>query len=71
MRCLCSVIDFATKDDMKRALRKLDNTELNGKHVRLRTEVSTKYFMGSYRKVSPGLNVFQLRGLSAVRLFQR
>ena len=41
VRCLFRVIDFASKDDMKRALRKLDNSELNGKHIHLRSEVST------------------------------
>ncbi|XP_062503640.1 serine/arginine-rich splicing factor 6-like [Corticium candelabrum] len=33
-----AVIDFASKDDMKRALRKLDGTELNGKRITLQSE---------------------------------
>ena len=30
-----SVVEFACEDDMKRAIRKLDGTELMGKRVRL------------------------------------
>lgn len=37
---VCRVIDFASKDDMKRALRKLDGTELNGKRITLQSEVN-------------------------------
>ena len=30
------VVEFATKEDMKAALKKLDDTELNGKRIRLK-----------------------------------
>lgn len=36
----CRIIDFASKDDMKRALRKLEGSELNGKRIRLQFEVN-------------------------------
>lgn len=32
------VVEFASKDDMKNALKKLDDTELNGKRIRLKIE---------------------------------
>ena len=32
---LCSVVEYATRDDMKSAIRKLDGTELNGRRLRL------------------------------------
>lgn len=30
------VVEFASKEDMKTALKKLDDTELNGKRIRLK-----------------------------------
>ena len=30
------VVEFASKEDMKAALKKLDDTELNGKRIRLK-----------------------------------
>ena len=33
--CFCSIVEFAREDDMKRAIRKLDGTELMGKRIRL------------------------------------
>ena len=30
----CSIICFATYDDMRNVIRKLDGTELNGKRIR-------------------------------------
>lgn len=35
---LCSVVEYATYDDMKNALRKLDGAELNGRRIRLTKE---------------------------------
>lgn len=32
---LCSVVEFRTRDDMERAIRKLDGTELNGRKISL------------------------------------
>ena len=32
---LCSTVEFACEDDMKRAIRKLDGTELMGKRIKL------------------------------------
>lgn len=33
--CVCSVVEFKTRDDMERAIRKLDGTELNGRKISL------------------------------------
>jgi len=33
---LLRVVEFASKEDMKAALKKLDDTELNGKRIRLK-----------------------------------
>ena len=32
---VCSVVEFRTRDDMERAIRKLDGTELNGRKISL------------------------------------
>lgn len=32
---ICSVVEFASLSDMKTAIEKLDDTELNGRRVRL------------------------------------
>lgn len=32
---VCSVVEFKTRDDMERAIRKLDGTELNGRKISL------------------------------------
>merc|ERR1712168_1364991 len=36
------VVDFATYDDMKRAIDKMDNTEINGRKIRLIEDGATK-----------------------------
>ena len=36
--CCCSVVEFANREDMKAAIRKLDGTELNGRRLRLTEE---------------------------------
>ena len=33
--CVYSVVEFKTRDDMERAIRKLDGTELNGRKISL------------------------------------
>ena len=33
--CMCSVVEFRTREDMERAIRKLDGTELNGRKISL------------------------------------
>ena len=37
-------MEFATKEDMKAALKKLDDTELNGKRIRLKV-VSSDFIL--------------------------
>ena len=32
---LCSVVEYASYDDMKNALKKLDGSELNGRRIKL------------------------------------
>ena len=40
-----SVVEYASRDDMKNALRKLDGTELNGRKLRLIEErVSSSHY---------------------------
>ena len=33
--CLCRTVEYANRDDMKNAIRKLDGTELNGRKLKL------------------------------------
>ena len=32
---MCSVVEFRTREDLERAIRKLDGTELNGRKISL------------------------------------
>ncbi len=42
---LCRVVEYATYEDMKNAVRKLDGADLNGRRLRL-----TEEYRGSKRK---------------------
>ena len=45
---LCRVVEFATKEDMKNALKKLDDSELNGRRIRLKVVRPIPHFPFSY-----------------------
>lgn len=45
---LCRVVEFATKEDMKNALKKLDDSELNGRRIRLKVVRPISHFLFSY-----------------------
>ena len=44
----CRVVEFATKEDMKNALKKLDDSELNGRRIRLKVVRPIFHFSFSY-----------------------
>lgn len=44
----CRVVEFATKEDMKNALKKLDDSELNGRRIRLKVVSPISHFSFSY-----------------------
>ena len=45
---LCRVVEFATKEDMKNALKKLDDSELNGRRIRLKVVRPISHFLFSH-----------------------
>ena len=46
------VVEFATKEDMKNALKKLDDSELNGRRIRLKVVRPISHFHFSYQLYS-------------------
>jgi len=47
---LCSVVEFASYSDLKTALDKLDDTELNGRRIRLLEDRSSSRGRGGGRR---------------------
>ena len=45
--CSCSVVEYASREDMKVAIRKLDGTELNGRRLRL---IEERVSSSNYRR---------------------
>lgn len=57
---LCSVVEFASLSDMKTAIEKLDDTDLNGRRVRLVEDRRGRklFIIFLWEKNEPMLNVF-------------